>query len=364
MEPRDQLRILQMCSSSAVSGAERHVFSLAVNLRQRGHFVKVVTPGSGWMTAALLTEEIPHHATPMRGSGWMKTLGYTVKQIRKQKIDVVHTHLTRSAYIGYAAGLVTRVPIITSVHIANNDNIYRRLARGQNRLVAVSDFVRGMLHGRGVPDRFIDTVYNGTDLLDIPATDPLVTKRSLNIPDERQVVSILGRVCREKGHVEMIRAMKSIAGEHPDAHLMLIGRVVPGFENELEEELQNANLHDRVTLTGERHDVPALLDSVAVSAMPSYIETFGVAAVEAMARSKPVVASRVGGLPEVVKDGQTGILVELEPDDIANAVSYLLTNDQERLMMGERARQVVEERFTTIKMVDRFESIYHRAAKR
>jgi glycosyltransferase involved in cell wall biosynthesis len=97
--------------------------------------------------------------------------------------------------------------------------------------------------------------------------------------------------------------------------------------------------------------------------MPSYIETFGVAAVEAMARSKPVVASRVGGLPEVVKDGHTGILVDLEPGDIAKAVSYLLTNDNEREAMGIRARQTVEERFTTQRMVNRFEVIYFKAAR-
>lgn len=357
------LRILQMCSSSAVSGAERHVFALSTNLRQRGHYVQVITPGPGWLPNALFEEEIPHHQIAMRGKGWLNTLGYTVRQIQRQKIDVVHTHLTRTAYIGHAAGLITRVPIITSVHIANNDNIYRRLARKHNRLVAVSDFVRGMLHGRGVPDRFIDTVYNGTDLLDIPHTDPLATKRTLGIDADKKVVSIVGRVCREKGHVEMIRAMKSVTAEHKDAHLMMVGRVVPGFEDELESELSEAKLHHRVTLTGERQDIPALLDAVSISAMPSYIETFGVAAVEAMARSKPVVASRVGGLPEVVKDGQTGILVDLEPDDIAKAVSYLLTNDHEREAMGIRARQAVEERFTTQRMVDRFESIYAKAAR-
>jgi glycosyltransferase involved in cell wall biosynthesis len=220
-----------------------------------------------------------------------------------------------------------------------------------------------MLHGRGIPDRFIDTVYNGTDLLDVPHTDPRITKDSLGIDQDKKVVSIIGRICREKGHVEMIRAMREVTEQHQDAHLMFVGRVVPGFEKELESELTNAKLHQRVTLTGERQDIPALLDAVSISAMPSYIETFGVAAVEAMARSKPVVASRVGGLPEVVKDGHTGILVDLEPGDIAKAVSYLLKNDNEREAMGVRARKTVEERFTTHRMVDRFETIYAKAAR-
>lgn len=258
-------------------------------------------------------------------------------------------------------GLVSRVPVITSVHIANNDNIYRRLAHRRNRLVAVSDFVRGMLHGRGVPDRFIDTVYNGTDLLGYSVTDPLTTRQKFGISADSEVVGIVGRVCREKGHLEMVRALKHVLVERPNAHLMLVGRVVPSFESEFQEEIRIQGVGHAITMTGERHDVPALIDSVELTAMPSYMETFGIAALEAMARGKPVVATRVGGLPEVVRDGQTGLLVDLEVKEIAAAVVELLQDEQKRLRMGARGREIVEEHFTVERMVSRFESVYRKS---
>jgi glycosyltransferase involved in cell wall biosynthesis len=114
-------------------------------------------------------------------------------------------------------------------------------------------------------------------------------------------------------------------------------------------------------MIGERHDVPRLLDSFTLSTMPSVMETFGVAAIEAMARSKAVVATKVGALPEVVRDGQTGLLVDLRSDQIAEAVCYLLSNGGVREEMGRRGRRLVEQKFTLDEMVSRFEDVYERA---
>ena len=359
---QSKLNILQLCSSSAVSGAERHVHALSTMLSDRGHTVHAVTTPGGWLPRTLSEFNGPTETMRMKGAGWWRTIGYLVKHIRANKVNVLHTHLTRAAYIGHFVGILTRTPVITSVHIANNDNIYKKLARSNNRLVAVSDFVRGMLHGRGVPDRFIETVYNGTDLLDIAYRDPWITRQELGLAKELKIVGMVGRVCREKGHLEMVRAMTTFGVEHPDAHLLFVGRIEPAFEAELDQLLRETGLTSRVTRHEETSNIPALLDCMTMTAMPSHMETFGLAAVEAMARGKAVVATRVGGLPEVVQHRQTGLLVDLEPDDIADAVSYLLTNEDIREEMGARAKQVVEEKFTLYEMVSRFENVYRRAS--
>lgn len=307
---------------------------------------------------------IPCKVSNMKGTGWYRTMLYLVHQARKHKVDVIHTHLTRSAYIGHAASMLSRTPVVTSVHIANNDQIYKRLARGSNRLVAVSNFVRGMLHGKGVPDKFVDTVYNGTDFTDFALSDPMAVKDEFKIPRERKLIGLVGRVCKEKGHLEMVEAMKDVRKEHPDAHMMFVGRVEEPFAEEFDDAIRNAGVEDRVTLTGIRHDIPRLLDSFTMSTMPSHIETFGIAALEAMARSKAVVASRVGGLPEVVRHGKTGILVDLRPNELAEAVSYLLANDEVREEMGANGRKLVEQKFTIGEMSRQFEQVYNKAAGR
>ncbi|RYG42817.1 hypothetical protein EON79_18180, partial [bacterium] len=181
-------RILQVCSSAATSGAERHVHSLSTLLQERGHYVQAVVPGPGWLTDSLAKSGVPVHASYMKGAGWYRTMGFLLRTIRREKIDIVHTHLTRAAYIGHYVGLLTKTPIVTSVHIANNDVIYKRLARGSNRLVAVSEFVAGMLHGRGVPDRHIATVHHGTDFVRFPHTPREEVMDELGIPRERQLI--------------------------------------------------------------------------------------------------------------------------------------------------------------------------------
>lgn len=297
----------------------------------------------------------------MKSLGWWRTMGYLVKEVRRSNIDVVHAHLTRAAYIGHALGLLSKVPIVTSVHIANNDVIYRRLARRKNRLVAVSNYVAGMLHGNGVPERFIDTVYNGTDFIDIAPTPRHESLDELGIPRERKVVGLVAKVCRDKGQIELIQALGTISSEHPDAHLLLVGRIEESFRPEVEQAIADTGLGDRVTLTGVRHDIARLIDSFTLSTLPSYMETFGVSAIESMARGKAVVATKVGALPEVVRHQQTGLLVDLRPDAIAEAVAFLLENEDVREEMGERGRRLVEQKFTLVEMANRFERVYRKA---
>lgn len=318
----------------------------------------MVAPEPGWLPNILDDAGIPIHTSYMKGAGWYRTMGYLIRQVRRGKVDVVHTHLTRAAYIGHAVGLVTGVPIVTSVHIANNDRIYRRLARRRNRLVAVSNFVAGMLHGNGVPDRFIETVYNGTDFVDIAPARREEVLDEFGIPHDRKVVGLVGKVCRDKGQLELITAMRDVRREHPDAHVLFVGRVEEGFRPEIEEAIESNGMADRTTLTGVRHDIPRLLDAMTLSTLPSVMETFGVAAIEAMARRRAVVATRVGALPEVVRHKQTGLLVDLRPESIAEAVGYLLENERERKAMGERGRMLVEQKFTLQEMASRFEKVY------
>lgn len=360
MANHGRLRILQVISSSTTSGAERHVFSLARKMARRGHTIEVVCPPGGWLTEELRVNGITVHESDMHGRGWLRTAGLIARRMRQGEFDLVHSHLTRATYIGAVAGLLRNVPAVSTVHIANHDQIYKRMARGSNRLIAVSNYVRGMLHGRGIPERYIETVYNGTDFCDFEQSSPESFKKELNLPQDRRLVGLVGRVCPEKGHLLMIEALPRVLREHPDAHMVFVGRVEQQFREEVERAVDSAGVADRVTLTGARHDVPRVLDAFEFTAMPSHKETFGVAAIEAMARGKAVVASRVGGLPEVVRHQQTGLLIDLRPEELSESVSYLLSNAAERQQMGHLGRNLVEEKFTLRQMVDRLETVYGR----
>lgn len=355
------LKVLQVISSSATSGAERHVLDVSIALRQKGHTVEIVLPHLGWISQEAEKSGLKVHLSPMKGKGWFTTWSRLNQIVRQGQFDLIHAHLTRAAYIGFASSLVCRVPLITSVHIANNDAIYNRLARGRNRLIAVSGYVGGMLHGRGVPDRFIDIVYNGTDFLDFPLADPIEVKRSIGINPQKNLIGIVGRISPAKGQHHIIRALSKVKKSFPDTHLVAVGEFDDGYETEIHSLVARHDLEDSVTFTGLRSDVPQLLDSCLFTVMPSELETFGLAAVESMARSRPVVASAVGALPEVVRHGQSGLLADPARPEFEDAVTYLLEEDRIRGEMGACARQIVEERFSNPIMTGHIEDVYMKA---
>ncbi len=297
----------------------------------------------------------------MKGAGWFRTTGLVMNRFRKGQFDVAHTHLTRATYFGAIAGTLTGRPSVATVHIANHDQIYKRMARGRNRLVAVSNFVRGMLHGRGIPDRYIDTVYNGTDFTEIETHDPVSVRDEFNLGSDRKLIGLVGRVCREKGHLMMVEAMRDVLKEHPQTHVMFVGKLEQHFAEEFNDAVAAAGIGKNLTMTGVRHDIPRLLDAFEFTTMPSHQETFGIAAIEAAARRKAVVASRIGGLPEVVRHQQTGLLIDLRPQELSDAINYLIEHEEERHQMGALGRVMVEQKFTLRHMVDRLEGVYERA---
>lgn len=350
------LKIVQLISSSAVSGAERHAIDLSVKLIARGHQVSLMCPNPGWLPERAEQAGIPTQICPMKGLGWFETM----KTLQRSNADIIHTHLTRAAYIGNAAGYAFHKPIVTSVHIANNDHIYRKLARGRNRLVAVSGYVAGMLKGRGVRERFVDTIYHGTDFLDRPASALDPTRVSLGVPQERQLISLIGRICEDKGQVEFLRALGELVRRGFDLHGVLVGQMAPGFKSIIEKVIDEESLRGRVSLPGIRDDVSSILDASVLAVMPSKMETFGIVALEAMARSRAVVASSAGALPEVVQHGKTGLIVHPDSPEFSEAIEYLVQDAETRNNMGANGRKLVEEHYTLEQMASQFEHTYQR----
>ncbi len=217
-------RILQVISSSAPSGAERHLCSLSRHLTDRGHTVEVVCPAGGWLPQELRDKGLQVREMEMHGAGWFRTAGYMMNRVKEGGIDLIHSHLTRATYFAHVSSLFRGVPAVSTVHIANHDQIYKRIARRNNRLIAVSNFVRGMLHGRDVPDRFIDTVYNGTEFTEFESFNPSGVKAELGIPADRKLVGLVGRVCHDKGHPIMIEAMQDVLKEAPQHALGFCGK--------------------------------------------------------------------------------------------------------------------------------------------
>lgn len=349
------MKIVQVISSSAPSGAEILAVNLAKQLSRNGHEVHFVCPPNDWMGEEL--SSFAHvHPMAMKKVGWLRSVRFVSQLVRDARIDVVHTHLTRASYIGGIVSLLTNVPCITSAHVAHTDPFLRRFGVRKNRFVAVSDFVRQNLIANHIPDSRIDVVHNGTSMADLPSLE-----RSARQDDGLVRFGIVGRIARAKGQAETLHAMRllSDAGDRFQCHF--IGRIDPTFEVEFQQLISELGVARQVHLLGQRNNIPQILDELDFTLMPSAMEAFGMAAVESMARRRPVIASNVGGLPEVVEHGRTGILINRDPQEIASAILQMSENCQLRSEMGRTAHDVVKERFTLSKMALGIENSYLRA---
>jgi glycosyltransferase involved in cell wall biosynthesis len=298
--------------------------------------------------------------------------------LAEERIDVVHTHLYWANVVGRLAAGLNRIPVVSSYHDADYEPVVREGNPGLTRTkqavlrvvdrvsaklshcqsVAVSDYVARSLHRRlGYPPARVTVIANAVDTDVFRPDDALrmEARRALTLDANDLMVLSVGRMTPQKGQEILVRALSS-----PDlqsARLVLVG----GGDREprLRELVGELGLTDRVTFLGTRGDVPQLMRAADLLSLPSLHEGFGLVLVEALASGTPVVASRVGPVPEIVLDGETGLLVEpSDPAGLAKALARLLQNRELRLRMGQRGRQDAVARFNLPRMVHSLEQLY------
>jgi glycosyltransferase involved in cell wall biosynthesis len=361
------LRILHIIGPTNPSGATNHVLLLSKALQQRGHEVMVLCPPINRLPGELQSAGIPLEPGYLRARPFLSGLPKYVRLIRNHKFDLIHSHMTRAAYCAALLGKLTRRPVAASVHTVTADMVYRIiLPHGNNRIVAVSNYVREMLLQQGIAGRYLHTVYNGTDF---PlSTDDLgsasnsaeraAVRAELDLPPTAELVALFGHLGGPKGHALLVSAAREIVSARPEARFVFVGDVPTDVDREIKALAGSEGVSDLLRFTGYRRDVPRLMKAMDVITVPSVIEALGMVVVEAMAMGKPVVGAKVGGIPELIVEGETGLLVERTPAALARAVIELLKDPGRRAAMGKAGQARVNEHFTVNAMADNMEALY------
>jgi glycosyltransferase involved in cell wall biosynthesis len=177
-----------------------------------------------------------------------------------------------------------------------------------------------------------------------------------------QIVGVVARLEPEKGHPTLLDAWPAVLRAAPDAYLLVIGE---GSQRDaLERQARDLRIAHRVVFTGRRDDVPAVTAALDVAVLPSYREAQGLSILEALALARPVVASNVGGIPEMIDDGVTGLLVEPhDTDRLAQAISRLLVDHPFADTLARQGHDMVHDRFCIELMVEAIEAIYEEGAR-
>jgi glycosyltransferase involved in cell wall biosynthesis len=339
-----------------VGGQERLLVEFARHT-DRGrfalHFVSLTTRGRlagdieacGWPVTTL---EEPGGLRP----GMVLRLA---RLFRGQRFDVVHTHDDKPLLYGSAAVSLARVPRL--LHTRHHGKIrevrvrqaaaIKLAARLTDDFVCVSEDSARATVAQGVPVRRVRTIWNGIDTTRFAYTGPCAAGPAVTV----------ARLSPEKDVGNLLRATARLLPECPDFHLEIAGdgSCMAGLRR-LADEL---GLGERVTFLGEVRDIPTLLARASLFVLPSLAEGISLTLLEAMARGLPVVATRVGGNPEVVADGQTGILVPARnPPALAAALAKIWRDPEAGQRLGAAGRSRVEKHFDIRGMVGRYEQLY------
>ena len=361
MNPSPQFAVAVFLTRFEPGGTERQMIELIRRLSRARFQVHVACfdrrgawlPRVAERAASIAEFPIGGFARP----GTLRQMLAFARWCRRLRIAVVQTCDLYANIFGLPAAALAGVPVrVGSRRELNPDKtpgqirLQRQAYRCATRVVANSEAAREILQKEGLAAASIAVIPNGIDASGYP------DRQAGPTPARRQVITV-ANLRPEKSHETLIGAAALLAAEFPDVTYQIVGG--GPRRTELEALVGAQGLGGRVHFLGHREDVPALLGAADVFVLPSRSEAFPNGAIEAMAAGLPVVASRVGGLLDLIDHGRTGLLVEpSNPEALAAALRQLFTDPSAALQLGERARAHVRQRYAFDRMVDSFEQLY------
>lgn len=354
------LRILHAEAAVAFGGQEHRIYKEMIAMRARGHHVELVCQPQAQLVARMREQGFTVHTVPMGGIVRFVKGVLAIRRILKAgKFDVLNTHSRKDTLVAALAGRLAGTPLIVRTrHLANKVGSMLSYTWLPHRVTTVSNHVRDYLISRGVPAARIATVYSPIVLPEPLSQSTLRAELGLT-PDD--IVVICVAVMRAaKGHKQLIEALAPLMQTRPNLHLVVVGAGSPVFE-QTQEHINQLGLTPRMHLLGTRRDVPNLLAGADLFALPTRQEASGTVFVEAAASGLPTVATDVGGVSEMMRDGETGFLVQLDdPAALQAALQKLIDDASLRHTMGDAGRRMVWEEgvFSTEKLAATTEAYY------
>ena len=284
--------------------------------------------------------------------------------LRKHRIEVVHTYGLYPNIFAIPAARVASVPVtIASVRDmgAHTTDMQRRVQQVVCRMatcvIANAEAVRDWLSQQGIAREKIRVIRNGLVLKDLPPVDGPSIREEFGIPYDAPIVGAICRLTRIKGIDYLVEAAGIVHARHPNAYFVVLGD--GECKAELIQRATQLGIHSRIVFTGFRTDTARFLSAFTVSVLPSLTEGLSNTVMESMAAGVPVVATNVGGTPEILSDGVTGLLVKPKNATVlANAISTLLDNPEFARQLGQAGKKHIVQEFSMDQTVRRTEALY------
>lgn len=359
------MRVLQVTTHFNMGGISNYILSLSKALETKG-VEAVVASSGGDLEDGLAKCRIPHRRLGIKTKfefgpkailSGLKVAGI----VRSERIDVLHAHTRVSQVAAAIASRITGVPYVTTCH-----GYFRKRARGifdtwGIKVIAISDAVRKHLKDDlDVDESRIALIYSGVDAARFSRSysrDEIAAIKRMASLKDGPVIGTIGRLSSIKGQKFLVEAMKDVVAKRPDVQCLIVGS---GEEKEALKALAGSlGVSSAIKFIDSCADTHKYLSIMDVFVFPSVKEGLGIALLEALASGRACVASRIGGIEDIITDGANGMLVDVgDPSGTAKAITRLLGDEALRKRLGEEGAALVGSRFTLDSMAEKVSELY------
>lgn len=363
------IKVLHVIDRLPPDGAERLLLEIMCNRSTNFQFDVLCLVEGGELQPAFEAIGVKVHVLQKRRAVDIPFMMSLLRFLRQHRPDVVHTHLfTADLWARCAAWLVGIPAIFSTVHSTNawKSKLHwwldRLLASPSQKVIGCAENVSEMLIEQGIPASKVVCIPNGVDLKRMSEAPSLSLQDTFSIQENVPLICLVGRYHAAKGHLALLPVLSTLASRHR-FHCLFIG------EGELREDIEQAveqlALSEFVTLTGYREDVPSIMKACDIMVMPSVWEGLPMALLEGMACELAVVASRVGGIPDVVSDAEDGLLYDQgDASALEAALERLLSDQTFRTQLGDAAANKVRNHYSAAVVQQQYEALYCDALQR
>lgn len=365
------MKILQSCGSHSWGGLEMIAAQTAIKLQNLGYDIWFFCPPNSALSEFLTKAGIRTINQSTKNIRIIFSGKNLVKFLRKNKIDVVHTHLSHDLWTLIPAMKFSKLKpkIFLTKHMGSwvnkKDIFHKFLYKRLNGIFCVSNYVRdSVIATCPVQEEKTIILHNGVDIKKYSVYNTKLAKlrRELKINENVILISIIGRITPGKGHEEFISAANILLKERNDILFLIIGKCEDSerkYLQSLESKINKMNLNNKIHFVGHRENIQEILSEIDILAFPSHEESFGITLIEAMSAGIPVVASKNAGILDIIQDGYNGILIEPKSYiSLAKGLLYIIDNPEKKIDFIANAKKTVEEKFNFDRIIFELQEYY------